>query len=142
MEACWRVEFAGDSHAVATIDQRLIDQIESAYHQAAGTLSWSPISWTPRSPCSRRRSPHHHRISRCAVDVVEGSSKAEWGGDARCGHAGERRERCHTMWAIGASRLVRPSGRPSLIIIDLLVPLSLIGGPNAYQTHLTNTLCS
>jgi hypothetical protein len=54
----------------------IIDQIDSAYHEAArGPLCGHLYPWAPRrtrSPYSRRRSPHHHQISRRAVDLVKG----------------------------------------------------------------------
>jgi hypothetical protein len=41
------------------------------------------------NPCSRRRSPHHHRISRCAVDLVEGAARQS-GVECVARNAGER----------------------------------------------------
>jgi hypothetical protein len=46
------------------------------------------------SPCSRRRSPHHHRISRRTIDLVEGAvRRSEVEAQAVLHDAGEQHER-------------------------------------------------
>jgi hypothetical protein len=86
MEARRRVEFTRGSHAAATIDQ-----MDYAYYEAAGDpfVAAGIVCSTssPPSLYSWRRSPHHHRISRHAVDLVEEATRqngAEARG-ARCG---------------------------------------------------------
>jgi hypothetical protein len=61
MEARRCVEFTGGSRAITL-------------RVAAGILG-STQDMQPRGPCSRHRSPHHQRISRRAVDLVEGGVK-------------------------------------------------------------------
>ena len=71
MEARRRVEFTGGSSAVATFDL-----VDSAYYEVGGdTFVAAGIVGSTRSPCRQRRSPHHHRISRHAVDLVEGAAR-------------------------------------------------------------------
>jgi hypothetical protein len=87
MDARRRVEFTGGSRTVTTIDQ-----MGSAYYETArGPLHgrWYHV-WAPprtRSPCSRRRSPHHHWISCHAMDLVEGVARQT---RAEARDAGER----------------------------------------------------
>jgi len=88
MEARWHVEFTGGSRAIATIDH-----MDSAYYDVGGDLfkAGGIVGSTrnPRQPCSRRHCPHHHWISRRAVDLVEGAARqsgAEVRG-AQCGRA-------------------------------------------------------
>jgi hypothetical protein len=71
MEARQHVEFTGGSHAVATIGQ-----MDPTYYEAGGDpFVAAGIMGSTRSPCSQRRSPHHHRISCCAVDLLEGAAR-------------------------------------------------------------------
>jgi hypothetical protein len=88
MEAHRHVEFTGGSHVIATINQ-----MDFAYYKASGdpfvAVGIVGSTRSSRSPCSRRCSPHHHRISRCVVDLAEGAtrqSEAE-ARSARCGRA-------------------------------------------------------
>jgi hypothetical protein len=85
MEARRHVEFTEGSRAVATIDQ-----MDSAYYKVGGDpFVAAGIVGLTRNPCSRRRSHHHHRISRRAVDLVEGAARQSGrdARDARCGRA-------------------------------------------------------
>ena len=69
IEARRRVKFTVGNYDVATIDQ-----VYSAYYEAVGDPFMAAgnvgLICAP-SPYSRRHSPHHHRISCRAVDLVE-----------------------------------------------------------------------
>jgi hypothetical protein len=71
MEAQQRVEFTRGSHAVTTIDQ-----MDSAYYETDGDpFAAAGMMGSTRSPCSQHCSPHHHRISHCAADLLEGAAR-------------------------------------------------------------------
>jgi hypothetical protein len=81
-----------------SLNRATIDQINPAYHEDGGD-PYVVTGILGSSPCSRRCGPHHHQISRCIVDLVEGATRQS-GTEVRS-----------AMWASGVSGLVRPDER-------------------------------
>jgi hypothetical protein len=83
MEARRHMKFTGGRRVVATVNQ-----MDSAYYKAGGgPFVAAGIMGSTRSPpqhCSRRRSPHHHRIFLRIVDLVEARHSGVQARGARC----------------------------------------------------------